>query len=119
MDRVDRSPATVRQASRIACSLAKQLRERQRFFAAAAILARQCVQLRLACSVGVSPTGGKVRNLRSWVASVEETKRMKPTDKAIFGMASESPGRNASEPSGGLDKIESGGRALCFGAKAA
>ena len=50
---------------------------------------------------------------------MEETKRMKPTDKAIFGMASESPGRNASELSGGLDKIESGGRALCFGAKAA
>jgi len=41
----------------------------------------------------------------AWVASVEETKRMKPTDKAIFGMASESPGRNASEPSGGLEKI--------------
>ena len=36
---------------------------------------------------------------------MEETKRMKPTDKAIFGMASESPGRNASEPSGGLEKI--------------
>ena len=30
---------------------------------------------------------------------------MKPTDEAIFGMASESPGRNASEPSGGLEKI--------------
>ena len=40
----------------------------------------------------------------AWVASVEETKRMKPTDEAIFRMASESPGRNASEPSGGLDK---------------
>jgi hypothetical protein len=36
---------------------------------------------------------------------IEETKRMKPTDEAIFGMASKSPGRNASEPSGGLDKI--------------
>jgi len=35
---------------------------------------------------------------------VEETKRMKPTDKAILGMASESPGRNVREPSGGLDK---------------
>jgi hypothetical protein len=35
---------------------------------------------------------------------VEEMKRMKPTDKAIFGMVSESPGRNASEPTGGLDK---------------
>jgi hypothetical protein len=29
---------------------------------------------------------------------------MKPTDEAIFGMASESPGRNTREPSGGLDK---------------
>ena len=38
------------------------------------------------------------------VAFAEETKRMKPTDQAIFGMVSESPGRNASEPSGGLDK---------------
>ena len=30
---------------------------------------------------------------------------MKPTDKAILGMVSESPGRNESEPIGGLDKI--------------
>jgi hypothetical protein len=29
---------------------------------------------------------------------------MKPTDKAVLGTVSESPGRNASEPSGGLDK---------------
>jgi hypothetical protein len=29
---------------------------------------------------------------------------MKPTDQAIFGMVSESPGRNVREPSGGLDK---------------
>ena len=40
----------------------------------------------------------------AWVASVEETNRMKPTDEAIFGMVSESPGRNARELSGGLDK---------------
>jgi hypothetical protein len=66
--------------------------------------ADQCVQLRLACSVGDSPTGGKVRTFVAWVASVEETKRTKPTDEAIFGMASESPGRNAREPSGGLEK---------------
>jgi len=37
---------------------------------------------------------------------VEETKRMKPTDKAILGMVSESPGRNGSEPIGGLEKKE-------------
>jgi hypothetical protein len=47
---------------------------------------------------------GKSQSPVARVASVEETKRMKPTDKAIFGMVSESPGRNASEPSGGLDK---------------
>jgi hypothetical protein len=35
---------------------------------------------------------------------VEETKPVKSTDKAILGMASESPGRNGSEPRGGLDK---------------
>jgi hypothetical protein len=29
---------------------------------------------------------------------------MKPTDKAILGMVRESPGRNESEPRGGLDK---------------
>jgi hypothetical protein len=28
---------------------------------------------------------------------------MKPTDKAALGVVSESPGRNESEPSGGLD----------------
>jgi hypothetical protein len=50
------------------------------------------------------PPEGRVRNFVAWVASVEETRRMKPTDKAILGMVSESPGRNVSEPSGGLEK---------------
>ena len=54
--------------------------------------------------MGVSPTKAKVGSFVAWVAFVEETKRMKPTDKAIFGMVSESPGRNESEPIGGLDK---------------
>lgn len=48
----------------------------------------------------------------AWVAFAEETKRMKPTDKAILGMVSESPGRNESEPRGGLDKNKPEGRAL-------
>src|SRR5215469_3406825 len=48
---------------------------------------------------------GKSWNPVAWVAFAEETKRMKPTDKAILGMVSESPGRNVSEPRGGLDKI--------------
>jgi hypothetical protein len=69
--------------------------------------------------VGGSPTEARVRRLVAWVAFVEETKRMKPTDKAALGAVSESPGRNESEPTGGLDTKESGGRALCVGAKAA
>ena len=54
--------------------------------------------------MGDSPTGVGVSIPVAWVVSVEETKRMKPTDKAILGMVSESPGRNASEPIGGLEK---------------
>jgi len=50
-----------------------------------------------ASSVGNSPTGARVRSPVAWVAPVEETKRMKPTDKAVLGMVSESPGRNESE----------------------
>ena len=68
-------------------------------------LVRLCVQQRLARSVGDNPTGERVRDPVAWVAFVEETKRMKPTDKAILGMVSESPGRNVSEPRSGLDKI--------------
>ncbi len=37
---------------------------------------------------------------------MEETKHVKPADKAAFGAVSESSGRNASEPTGGLDKNE-------------
>jgi hypothetical protein len=47
------------------------------------VLAKECVQPRLACSVGVIPTRAIVRSSVTWVAFVEETKRMKPTDKAI------------------------------------
>jgi hypothetical protein len=50
---------------------------------------------------------------------MEETRWMKPTDKAALGAVSESPGHNESEPTGGLDTLESEGRALCVGAKAA
>ena len=65
------------------------------------VFGRECVQRRLACSVGDSPTGVRVRSPVAWVAPAEETNLVKPTDKAIFGMVSESPGRNASEPTGG------------------
>ena len=44
---------------------------------------------------------------------------MKPTDKAILGMVSKSPGRNASEPTGGLENLSPGGRAPFARAKAA
>jgi hypothetical protein len=60
---------------------------------------RECVQRRLACSVGVSPPGEEVRIPIAWIASVEETK---PIDKAVLGTVSRSPGRNESEPTGGL-----------------
>ena len=46
---------------------------------------------------------GKSQNPVAWVASVEETNRMKPTDKAIVRMVSELPGRNASELMNGLE----------------
>jgi hypothetical protein len=47
---------------------------------------------------------GKSQEPVAWVAFVEETKQMKPTDKAILGMVSKSPGHNASEPTSGLDR---------------
>ena len=46
---------------------------------------------------------GKSQSPVAWVALVEETKPMKPTDKAILGMVSKSSGRNESEPIGGLE----------------
>ena len=68
-------------------------------------LANECVQQRLACSVGGESHRGKSQSPVAWVAFVEETKRMKPTDKAARGAVSESPGRNLSEPKGSLDTI--------------
>ena len=68
------------------------------------IMRWQYVQVRQACSVGVSPTGVEVRRPVAWIALAKETKPMKSIDKAIFGMVSESPGRNASELRGGLVK---------------
>jgi hypothetical protein len=53
---------------------------------------------------GSQPHGGKSQNPVTWIASEEETNRVKPIDEAINWMVSESPGRNASEPGSGLDK---------------
>ena len=54
--------------------------------------------------MGVSPTEERIRDLVAWIALVKETKPVKPIDKAILGIVSESPGRNASEPIGALVK---------------
>ncbi len=48
--------------------------------------------------MGISPTKARVGSFVAWVTSVEETNRMKLTDKAILGMVSESSGRNAVNP---------------------
>ena len=68
---------------------------------------------------GRQPHRGKSQSPAAWVASLEETNAMKPTDKAILGMVSKSPGRNASEPTGGLENLSPGGRAPFARAKAA
>ena len=84
------------------------------------ILRWQYVQVRQACSAGVSPAGVEVRGLVAWIALVKETKLMKSIDKAVHGTVSKSPGRNASELIGGLVTYRNpGGRAVCQMAKAA
>ncbi len=62
---------------------------------------------------------GRSQSPVDWVALVEKTKLMKPTDIAIFRMVSESPGRNESEPIGGPENVSLGGRALFSRVKAA
>ena len=62
---------------------------------------------------------GRSQSPVAWVALVEETKPMKPTDKAILGMVSKSSGRNASEPIDGLENESLGGRARISRVKAA
>ena len=52
--------------------------------------------------MGKQARRGKGQHPVAWVVTVEETNLLKPADKAIIGMVSESPGRNASEPAGGL-----------------
>jgi len=67
---------------------------------------RLCVQKRQACSAGVSPAGVRARSPVAWMAERRETEVLKPIDKAIFGMVSESPGRNESERMGGPESEE-------------
>ena len=85
------------------------------------VSAHECVQGRQICSVGDSPTGGTVRNLRS-LGRIRGGNEADEADRQShqMRMVSESPGRNATEPSGGLvRKLRTGGRARCCGAKAA
>jgi hypothetical protein len=64
----------------------------------------ECVSsLRLAYSVGGETYQGKSQDPVAWIAFAEETKRMKPIDKAIFWVVRESLGCNESERIGGLE----------------
>jgi Rhodopirellula transposase DDE domain len=49
---------------------------------------------------------GKSQEPRSLDSRRRETELLKPIDKAIFRMVSKSPGRNASEPIGGLESLK-------------
>ena len=60
-----------------------------------------CVQIRLVCSAGVSPVRVRIRSPVAWMAGMRETDYLKPIDKAVLGIVSESPGRNESERTGG------------------
>ncbi len=63
---------------------------------------------------------GKSQSPVAWITAVEETNLLKLIDKAVFRMVSESPGRNASEPTGSLVRKQlPDGRALSVRAKTA
>jgi hypothetical protein len=72
-------------------------------------------QVRLA---GGSPAGARARRLVAWIAEWRETETLKPIDKAIERMVSESPGRNASEREVAPKDPNPGGRAVDYPAKA-
>ena len=73
------------------------------------VLAR--VQKMLMCSVGGKPHRGKIQSLVAWIAGRKGTESLKPIDKAILGMVSESSGRNLREPECSLENGRPGGRA--------
>jgi hypothetical protein len=80
---------------------------------------RLCVQIRLACSAGVSPVRGRARAPVAWMAGKRGTKCLKPIDKASFREVSELSGRNESERIGGPESGSPGGRACNRRAKTA
>ena len=50
---------------------------------------------------GRQPRRGKSQSPVAWITGREETNNLKLIDQATFGVVSESPGRNASELTGG------------------
>jgi len=68
---------------------------------------------------GESPSKGKNLSPLAWVAGWRVTNILKPTDKAILGMVSESSGRNENERVGGLVKPKFNGRAFYIEVNAA
>src|SRR5213594_2339116 len=76
------------------------------------------VQRRQMCLAGVSPAGARARRPVAWIAGWRETETLKPIDKAIARMVSESPGRNASERELAPKDPNPGGRAIDDFAKA-
>ena len=70
-------------------------------------------------SAGVRHSGARARGPVTRMAGWRETKTLKPIDQALGRRVSESPGRNASERTGGPERPNPGGRARGFGAKAA
>ena len=90
-----------------------------RAFAAGAGGSGNCVsrerQVRLA---GASSAGARARRPVAWIAGRRETETLKPIDKAIERMVSESPGRNASEREVAPKDPNPGGRAVDYPAKA-
>ena len=65
-----------------------------------------CVQRRLTRSPGVSPAWVRAGGPVAWMAGRRETDALKPSDTAIFGMVSESPGCNGSERTGSLERAK-------------
>lgn len=73
---------------------------------------RLCVQRRLVYSGGIKPSRVKVSDPLAWVATVEEMKLLKPTDKVLFSRISELSGCNANERIGGPESDRPSGRAF-------
>ncbi len=65
-----------------------------------------CVQVRLVSSAGGSPARVRARDPVAWMADWRETEGLRPIDQANFGLVRESPGRNESEPTGGLENSD-------------